>query len=228
VHQVQARTDGTPRARVGELPDFLWDRGEELTAPTALSRDRANPLGVPGEVGVWVFVFGDMTIFGLAFSVFLWENRADRSLFADSSAGLVQPIGVLNTLVLLLSSYLVVRAIRAHRREHSRAVKALLGGAMCCAAVFAVLKAVEYTVGIRAGHTPTSNEFFTFYFVLTGVHLAHVLIGAVLLSVWLGRAGRNPRWTEGRGFAEGAATYWHMVDLLWVVIFTLLYLVCVA
>ena len=71
--------------------------------------------GLPAEPGLWVFVLGDMTVFGWFFLVFMWENRQDRELFAESVVELYQPIGVLNTLVLLLSSLLVVLALHAHR-----------------------------------------------------------------------------------------------------------------
>jgi nitric oxide reductase NorE protein len=197
-------------------------------SPRSVTRDRHRTPGVPGEVGIWIFVLGDMTIFGAIFSVFLWQNRGDRGLFAASTQQLYQPIGAANTLVLLLSSYLVVLAMHAHRAGRLAGARHLLTGALACAAAFAALKALEYSLEIGDHHTPTSNIFFTFYFVLTGIHLLHVLIGAVLLGFWLRKAGRSASWSDSRGFAEGAAVYWHMVDLLWIVIFTLLYLVCVA
>jgi nitric oxide reductase NorE protein len=90
---------------------------------------------------------------------------------------------------------------------------------------FGVVKAFEYTHEIGSGHVPSSSIFFTFYFVLTGIHLVHVLVGSGLLLGWMAKAHARRRWDSSRRYVEAAAVYWHMVDLLWVVIFTLVYLV---
>ncbi|MFL6024149.1 MAG: cytochrome c oxidase subunit 3 [Marmoricola sp.] len=208
-----------------ELAPFL---GGGLAAAPASTRalQRNMVEGVPAEPGLWVFLFGDMAIFGAFFVVFLWERRQDPSEFAHSAAHLYQPIGVVNTLVLLVSSYLVVLALEAHRRNQRERARTLLNAALCFAFAFASLKAVEYSLELSAGHTPGSNRFFTFYYVLTGVHLLHVILGAFLLFLWRRRTNRASEWATHRGLVEAAAVYWHMVDLLWVVIFSLLYLVC--
>jgi len=204
-----------------ETPPFLWtpDRGAEASTRTA---ERPTVAGLPGEVGLWVFVLGDMTIFGAFFAVFAWELRSDRPTFAEAATALHQPIGVANTLLLLVSSYAVVVALHAYRQRRARLTRHALGAAMLCGLAFIASKAVEYSLEIGAGHTPGSNTFFTFYYVMTGVHLLHVMIGLVLLAIWVksGRRGTSP----SRGYVEGAAVYWHMVDLLWIVIFSLLYL----
>jgi nitric oxide reductase NorE protein len=200
----------------------------EDPAGSASTREPRTNLveGVPAEPGLWVFLLGDMTIFGAFFVVFLWERRQDPSEFAQSAAELFQPVGVVNTLVLLVSSYVVVLALEAHRRNQRERAHQLVNGALFCAFVFASLKAVEYSLELHAGHTPGSNTFFTFYYVLTGVHLLHVMLGAVLLLLWRRRTSRPAEWPADRGLVEAAAVYWHMVDLLWVVIFSLVYLVC--
>jgi nitric oxide reductase NorE protein len=213
-----------------ELPEFLWaDVDDVLRAPsTPRSQARGSRGHVPGEAGLWIFILGDMTLFGVIFIVLMWENRSARTVFHQSALELHRTIGVVNTLVLLLSSYLVVAATWAHRRgDHARS-STLIFGTMACALVFAALKAVEYTQGIAAGHTPATNLFFTFYYVLTGVHLLHVVIGAGLLSSWVLALRRRRPWDTGCRLFEGIAVYWHMVDLLWIAIFTLVYLVCSA
>jgi nitric oxide reductase NorE protein len=101
----------------------------------------------------------------------------------------------------------------------------LIAGAVGCAAVFAGLKAFEYYSAISSGHTPSTGTFFTFYFVLTGLHLLHVIVGTALLLVWQAMLKRRRSWTGSQKVAEGIASYWHMVDFLWVAIFTLVYLV---
>jgi nitric oxide reductase NorE protein len=209
------------------VPEFLWTDEEDLQHDRAAAgtEPRIAIPGLPAEPGLWVFVLGDMTVFGWFFLVFMWERRQDRADFADSVSELYQPIGVVNTLVLLLGSYLVVLALRAHRLGRLVRCKRLLGGAVACGAAFAALKAVEYSLEISDGHTPGENAFFLFYFTLTGIHLVHVLIGTALLFGWFRAARRGREWKRDRAFAESAAVYWHMVDLLWILIFTLIYLV---
>lgn len=209
------------------MPEFLWG-DEEFDIESVATQHGAphSPTpGLPAETGLWLFVLGDMTVFGWFFVVFMWERRRDEGLFVSSSAALYQPIGVVNTLVLLVSSLLVVLALHAHRVGRRPSAIRYLGGAGLCAVTFAGLKAVEYTLEIQAGHTPTENTFFLFYFALTGIHLVHVLVGALLLGGWWRVARRGNSWGRDRLFVESAAVYWHMVDLLWIVIFTLVYLV---
>jgi nitric oxide reductase NorE protein len=213
-----------------DLPDFLWVEDEDQR-PLQPSPKAAtvvdHPTGhTPGEAGLWVFILGDMTLFGAIFVVFISQRRADRAGFKESAAQLIQPIGAVNTLVLLLSSYLVVLAVFAHRRAQHRTARRLVLAAMACAATFAGLKAVEYSVELSAGHTPATGSFFTFYFVLTGLHLLHVFVGTALLSAWTVMLRRRRPWVWSRRAAEGIAVYWHMVDLLWIAIFALAYLVC--
>ena len=86
-----------------------------------------------------------------------------------------------------------------------------------------MFKAYEWSTEVAQGHAISSNNFFMFYYMLTGVHLLHVLLGLLILGV-VRRELRNPR--RCRLFmVEAGATYWHMVDLLWIVLFPLLYLV---
>jgi len=204
---------------------FLWEDAPPSSEIDPGPSTRTSPqLGLPAEPGLWVFVLGDMTIFGLFFTVFSWEGSQARELFAASAQTLVQPIGVANTLVLLLSSYFVVLALHAHRTGRFETATRMISGALGCAVAFALLKAVEYHAGITGGHVPGTNVFFTFYYVMTGVHLLHVLIGAALLLVWRRRTKRVEPFDVGRRLVEASAVYWHMVDLLWILIFTIVYL----
>lgn len=204
-----------------ELPDFL--SGVEPARPTqAQGKSRGIDRG-PVESGLWVFILGDMTLFGAFFAGFGWQAQSDPGLFASSAAELLIGIGGLNTLVLLTSSLFVVAAVRAMNAGAFRPAAQAIAAALACALVFAVLKVAEYVAEVGAGYTPGTNLFFTYYFVLTGIHLLHVLIGAVLLfTAWRGLRAGNP--SPSSRFVEGAGIYWHMVDLLWVVMFPLLYI----
>jgi nitric oxide reductase NorE protein len=210
-----------------DLPEFLWgsDSIEDAPRSSSLRPTKTRPGHTPGEAGLWIFILGDMTLFAALLIVFLWERRSDPVVFAESSHQLIQPIGAANTLVLVLSSYLVVRAVFAHRGGRYPQARRFVGAAVSCAAIFAGLKAFEYYSEISAGHTPSSGTFFTFYFVLTGLHLLHVIVGTALLLAWQTMLTRQRPWTESQKVAEGIGSYWHMVDLLWVAIFALVYLV---
>jgi nitric oxide reductase NorE protein len=208
-----------------DLPEFLWGGDGVDDVVVRLRPAKIRPGHIPGEAGLWIFILGDMTLFAAIMLVFLWERRSDPVSFEASARQLIQPIGAANTIVLLLSSYLVVRALFAHRGGRQASARRLVIGAVGCAAIFAGLKAVEYRSELSAGHTPASGTFFTFYFVLTGLHLLHVVVGSALLLTWAAMLKRRRSWPGSQKAAEGIASYWHMVDLLWVAIFALVYLV---
>jgi nitric oxide reductase NorE protein len=193
---------------------------------SGLDSSPASQRHVPGEPGIWVLLFGDMMVFTVLFTVYLHQRGIHPELFAESQGALNRALGATNTLVLLTSSILVVFATRALRRPELRylARRLTLGGVLV-GACFVVIKAFEYHEKIAAGITPSTNEFFMYYFVLTGLHLAHVIIGLIVLTV-LSTLASKPEPTKTHiAFFEGGACFWHMVDLLWIVIFPLVFLV---
>ncbi len=175
----------------------------------------------PGDGHMWVMVLGDLIIFGAYFIIFMIYRAMDPQEFLRSQQALNVNIGALNTLVLLASSWFIARSVQVTRAGHPVAALRLtyLGGA--CGVAFIALKGFEWSTEIAAGHTISVNEFFMFYYMLTGVHLFHVSLGLLILGIAV-RELRNPR-RRRPVMVESAATYWHMVDLLWIVIFGLLY-----
>ncbi|BBX83479.1 cytochrome c oxidase subunit 3 [Mycolicibacterium aubagnense] len=174
---------------------------------------------LPANKDLWVFVLGDFVIFGSYFVIFMISRHHERDLFIESQRHLSLNIGVVNTLVLLASSWFVARAVQVARGgDFERARKLTIGGGLC-GVVFMLVKAYEWSAKIAQGHTFPSNSFFMYYYMLTGVHLFHVAIGLVFLAVAYAELGNRQRVEP----VETGATYWHMVDLLWVVIFALLY-----
>lgn len=181
---------------------------------------------IPGEAGVWVFLFGDLGIFVIFFVSYLVERANETELFAASSRELGLTVGVVNTLVLLLSSLAVIAGVtRVRDGQGARAVR-FFAGAMACGAVFVALKVYEYTHLATGGHGPDSNPFFTWYFILTGVHLLHVLIGVGVLALLISKSRATGAGQDKHLMVvESGACFWHLVDLLWMLIFPLLYLV---
>ncbi|MET0887932.1 MAG: cytochrome c oxidase subunit 3 [Mycetocola sp.] len=201
-----------------ELPLFVRTDVRHEFGRAVASHGAARAGHIPGEPGLWVFILGDLSLFGAFFVGFLVMRLQERALFEQSARSLEPLIGGVNTIVLLTSSLLVVLAVRAVRRMRKRARRGLLLGALACALTFIVLKVHEYSRVIASGHQPDDNTFFIFYFTLTGIHLLHVAIGAVALTATAARRH------VAIPFAEGVAVYWHMVDMLWIVLFALLYL----
>ncbi len=176
---------------------------------------------LPGDAAMWVMVLGDFVFFGAYFIIFMIQRALAPEMFLQSQQHLNLTIGVVNTLVLLTSSWFIARGAQAARAgDHDGALRlTYLGGA--CGVVFILIKAYEWGSKVAAGYTMGSNEFFLFYYMLTGVHLFHVGLGLLILGIVV-RELRNPR-RRRMSMVESGATYWHMVDLLWIVIFGLLY-----
>lgn len=180
---------------------------------------------IPGEEGVWVFIFGDMTVFAILFGVYLYYRGEQPELFNEAQLLLNQTFGVVNTLVLLTSSLFVVTAVRAVRRDANVLATRLTYAAIICGFVFIVNKAIEYGQKISHGIVPATNQFFMYFYVMTGLHLLHVILGMAFLWFVVKLTRRASLSQREHGYLEGAACFWHMVDLLWIVIFPLLYLV---
>jgi nitric oxide reductase NorE protein len=184
-----------------------------------MSRD-----GEPGEAGIWVFILGDLVIFTLFFATFTFYRGQSLALYTESQQTLHQSFGALNTVFLLTSSLFVALAMNALRREADRVATGLLALAFCCGAGFLTVKWFEYGEKLRAGITLTTNEFYSFYYVLTGLHMIHVILGMGVLTFMCWGAWRGGGGPRRIVLMESGASFWHMVDILWVLIFPLLYL----
>ena len=199
-------------------------RSDHSGARTA--RTSRRPRKIPGEAGIWVFIFGDLLLFAYLFLLYLYYRTGDPELFARSQRHLNTDLGVVYTFLLLTSSLFAVIALRLIRAHNGSMAPHFVLAAMVCGVVFVGMKIVEYYTKLDAGITPGTNFFDLFYYVLTGLHLAHVALGLGVLAFMWWLARRAPSLSPLRlSLAEGCACFWHMVDLLWLVIFPLLYLV---
>ncbi|MDP3295092.1 MAG: cytochrome c oxidase subunit 3 family protein [Nevskia sp.] len=180
---------------------------------------------IPGEAGIWLFIAGDLVMFSVLFVIFLVYRADQLAVCQEGHARLNQTWGLVNTILMLTSSWLVATAIQAARRQMTRVVVTCFGLALLCGFGFIVVKVFEYSEKIRADLTLTSNDFFMLYFSYTGIHLIHVVIGMGVLTTLMlySRSGKFAG-TKLRNLESGAS-FWHLVDLLWIVLFALLYLV---
>jgi nitric oxide reductase NorE protein len=178
---------------------------------------------VPGQPDMWAFVLFETLVFTAYFGFYLFYRAQSPDLFLRAQGQLDLRIGVFNTLVLLLSSWSVARCVQSAR---AGAYRPALKDAFVTATfgvVFMVSKVLEWARQIRMGNGFSSNEFFTYYYFLTGIHFVHLLIGFVVLGIVVYQL-RSPL-RRSQQLVETCATYWHTVDFLWVLIFALLYVV---
>lgn len=188
-------------------------------APPVTQQERPRT-HLPGDGHMWVMVLGDMVVFAGYFVIFMVYRAMTPEAFLASQRHLSIDIGVVNTVILLTSSWFIARSVLAARAgDHGRAIRFTYAGGLC-GVLFIAIKSYEWWAKISAGQT-NSDMFFSFYYVITGVHLVHVVIGLIVLGVTI-RELRNPA-RRRISMVESGAVYWHMVDLLWVAIFALMY-----
>jgi nitric oxide reductase NorE protein len=180
---------------------------------------------VPGEVGLWVFILGDMVVFGWLFIVFMHQRGQNADGYDAGQNNLSLTIGVLNTLLLLTGSWFVVLGLHAVRRGYQRAGRWFFVAAMGCGLGFVFDKVLEYHHVIVLKPPQAQADFFMFFFVLTGIHLFHLVLGLVVLTVMWRVANKSTLRPRNFRTLEAGACFWHLVDLLWLILFALFYLV---
>lgn len=177
---------------------------------------------VPGEEGVWVLIIGDLFVFTNFFGMFAWYRGQELAVFAAGQATLARGLGLANTLLLLTSSLFVAMAVHRARAGREGADR-LITWAMLCGLGFVAVKIAEYGAKVEAGIGFSSSSFYMLYYAFTGIHLIHVLIGLGVLA-YVRSAARDPLAATTRMVGiESGASFWHLVDLLWIVLFALFY-----
>lgn len=192
------------------------------TGSTSTPSDDDVRAHLPGDSSMWFFVIGDLFIFAAYFVSYMYFRGQDHAMFLAGQAKVNLNIGIVNTVVLLTSSLFVALGTSAARAGRTADAHRLFCGALASGAAFPLLKMFEYIPEITAGMTPGTNLFFMYYFVMTGMHLCHVFLGLVILCFVI-RSLRGPAQPR-MSLVETGATYWHMVDVLWLILFALLYL----
>lgn len=174
---------------------------------------------------IWVFIFMELLAFGLAFIVFAALRSKNIALFEASQAQLNQALALINTLVLLTSGYFVVLANGSHDRGNPRQASRFLLVAIALGVCFIAIKAVEYRDKIAHGLTTGVNQFFDFYWLLTAFHLFHVLLGVAVLAYMARKIHKGEEFAAADFNLRTGSAFWHMCDLIWVLLFPILYLI---
>ncbi len=183
----------------------------------------------PGDFGVWIIIYIELLTFGLFFIGFAISRQNQVEIFNTSQLLLDQRFGFTNTVLLITSSYFVVKAVMIIKSiktsESFTKASYYLFGAIGFGGIFLLIKIFELASKYSAGINLSTNSFFMFYFILSVFHFMHVILGMIILThLYLNtKAGLYTK-DEHRGLESGAS-YWHMVDLLWIVLFPLLYII---
>ncbi len=179
---------------------------------------------LPGDFAIWIFIYAELLVFGVFFISYAVTRSNHVELFNQSQQLLDKTAGMINTVVLITSSWFVVNAVHAIRAGDQNRSARWLQGAIASGSIFLVIKSFEFYTKATQGITLSTNTFYMFYLSLTFFHFMHVILGIVILVAVLinTRKGRYSA-TEHTGIETGAS-YWHMVDLVWIILFPLVYL----
>lgn len=184
-----------------------------------------QPARLAGDLAVWFFILAELLAFGVFFIAYAFARAHNPELFAAEQMALNRDAGAINTVLLLTASYFVVRAVHAAEAGRSPVGARWLLAALACAGGFVAVKFAEYAAAFSAGISLSSSTFHMFYLSLTFFHFMHVILGMVILgALWVNsRKGRYD--AHNMNGLESGAAYWHMVDLVWLVLFPLVYVI---
>jgi nitric oxide reductase NorE protein len=180
---------------------------------------------LPGDFAIWIFIFAEMLAFGVLFVAYAFTRAKNIELFNESQLTLSRTSGAINTLVLITSSYFVVRGVAAIKRGLSKQCAHWLTGAFLLGGVFVSIKLVEFNTKFAADITMSTNNFYMFYLSLTFFHFMHVLMGMTILACIIVKARRGGYSPQDHTGVETGASFWHMVDFLWIILFPLVYII---
>ncbi len=189
------------------------------------------------RLGMWVFLASEVLLFGAAFTLFIAYQVHYPDAFRASIEHNTKVLGTVNTGVLLTSSTLVAAGVHALRAGSRKSASWLVAGTIGLAFVFLVIKAIEYGAHFSEGIYPGGGghffvehpehgmaEFWTLYYLMTGLHAVHVTIGAIVLGVLLLGIYRGRVNPASSHKLEVGAIYWHLVDVIWIFLWPLFYL----
>ncbi|MBI3285030.1 MAG: cytochrome c oxidase subunit 3 family protein [Burkholderiales bacterium] len=197
-----------------------------MSSELSISPPATVPTGkrsLPGDLAMWCFILAELLVFGIFFLAYAYTRARHVAMFNSSQLELDRVSGAMNTLLLITSSYFVVRAVAAIERGWQRHCSAWLIAAMGCGLFFVLLKLLEFAAKISAGISMSTNLFYMFYLFLTFFHFMHVILGMIILGAVAHKAWHGGYSKHAHSGVETGAAYWHMVDLVWIILFPLIY-----
>ena len=188
------------------------------------------------KIGMWLFIFTELLLFGGLFVVYSVYRYMNPEAFHLAAHELNTTIGALNTVLLLISSMTIAMSTTTLQLKKKGATLALLAITLIIGIAFLVNKYFEWGVKFEHGIWPGSEHllndfsqgeilFFGLYFVMTGLHALHIIIGLIIILVAAVRVQKGIVNENRASLLENAGLYWHLVDLIWIFLFPLFYLI---
>ena len=178
----------------------------------------------PGGILMWIIIFLELITFGMAIVSFVYFGKQNSELYHQSRLQLNTSFGAINTFFLLTSGYFMANAVHQFKETNIQKSSFYFKLTMLGGFLFILLKSIEYFHKIEAGISLDTNIFFSFYWMLTGFHVIHIIIGLVILS--LTNYGMNKKNSETTiEDIEACGAFWHLCDLIWLLLFPVLYLI---
>lgn len=194
-----------------------------LALPPSEAEPQTAGRRLPGDLAIWVFILAEMLAFAVFFASYAFARAHNVEMFNLYQQTLDRNAGAINTLLLVTGSWFVVLAVQAAHRDDSRRAARWIGLGFLCGAGFLAVKVFEYAAKFGAGISLSTNTFYMFYISLTFFHFMHVILGMVILAILWVRTRQGAYGSRDAHGLESGAAYWHMVDLLWIVLFPLVY-----
>ncbi|MFK5956479.1 MAG: cytochrome c oxidase subunit 3 [Planctomycetota bacterium] len=179
---------------------------------------------LPGDAAWWLFLGAEFATLSIFFVAFAWSKAGDPEVFLAGQKLLHPEVGFLNTLVLITSGFFAARGVQALHTKRYEICSHWYAAAATLGVLFLGIKSWEYAEKLSAGINLSTSNFFFFYFFLTGFHYLHVMLGVGFLSIMAWKLKRKEITANTLRNVESSAAFWHMLDLVWVILFPLLYL----
>ncbi len=177
------------------------------------------------KFGMWLFLGTEILLFGGLFAAYALFRAKYPDLFVEYHKNLDLEKGVFNTFVLLFSSFTMALAVLFAQRKKQLYTTIFLAITFVCGAIFAIVKYFEYAHKFEDHIYPSKNIFYALYYMTTGLHMIHVFIGMIIILALLGMNMKG-KFVKGRYTpVEVGGLYWHLVDLIWIYLFPLMYLI---
>ncbi|ESU23386.1 putative nitric oxide reductase (Nor) complex membrane protein [Flavobacterium enshiense DK69] len=177
----------------------------------------------PGGILMWIIIFLELITFGMALVAFVFYGKEQPEVFHDSRMQLNTALGTLNTVFLLTSGYFMAQAVQKFKNNNLAKASLFFKLSFLGGLLFLIVKGFEYYHKIEMGISIETNLFYSFYWLVTGFHLIHVIVGLVILMLThYGMMKKNSDTSVED--VEACAAFWHMCDLIWLLVFPTLYL----
>ena len=184
--------------------------------------DYKNVFYPPGGILIWILILLELVTFGVSLIVLVLSSKENPEAYELSASHLNASYGAMNTVFLLTSGFFMATSVHQFKNNNIDKSKLFLKLTMLGGTLFLILKSIEYSQKIDLGLVLGYDTFFNFYWLLTGFHVIHIIVGLVILLSMHRSLSKNKAVVED---VEASAAFWHMCDLIWLLLFPILYLI---